>query len=159
MARLPWISRGHHDEVIAAKDALIRALEAQNAVLAERLAEPIKVHVEMPKDLVLLQPAVMRRRGQQDQAPKVPKGEPDWANINENDPKQMAKLAADELGTRVSPYVLKLTVDRLKKHIRDARTQQIAEGLKTANVGTIETDRQAYIPPAVRELIEEAEKV
>lgn len=159
MWKLPWISREHHFEVIAAKDALISTLKAQNAILAARLAEPIAVTVEMPKDFALLQPAVMRRR-KPDEAPRKTDVDVDWANVDENNKEQIAKIAADELGGMVSPVVLAQTVARIRRQVRDAKREKVLNAMRSATVGTVgtPTEPENYVPSAVRDLIESAER-
>lgn len=93
-------------EVIAAKDALIASLEAQNAVLAERLAEPVAVSVSLPENFAMVQPAVVRHRKENAPSPVTRKNSPevDWANVDPNNPFVMAELAAQEFGRMLGPH-------------------------------------------------------
>ena len=163
----PWVSREHHREVIAAKDALIAMLEAQNAILAVRLEEPIKVSVNMPDDLMMMQPAVVRRR-RQDQDEKPVQKPIDWGNLDENDPAVLAKLAADELGRPVTPYILSQTIGRIKAQIRTAKIERKRNSGEKGQAGTISrsalTEMEAvaqgaeYVPADIRKLVESAER-
>ena len=157
--KLPWISRDHHSEVIAAKDALILSLETQNAVLAERLCEPISVKVEMPENLALLQPAVFRRKKGENQTGPAASGkqspEVDWANVDESNNVLMAQLAAEEFGRMATPVELADWRRRVHRQIAEAKSQVNRTPVVPA-VGMLET-RQ---PPAhILKAIEEAERV
>jgi hypothetical protein len=155
--QLPWISREHHKEVIAAKDALIQSLEAQNAVLAERLAEPVAVSVTLPENFAVLQPAIVRHKKHQD--PKSPADhkdakEVDWANVDPSNNYLMAQLCAQEYGRMVSPIELAEWTQRVRRQIWEAKQQ----GIRTPEipvVGTLETKQ----PPAhIVAMIDQAEK-
>lgn len=155
----PWISREHHLEVVAAKDALIASLEVQNAVLAERLAEPVAVTVQMPENFTLLQPAVVRRKKEpatgldsHKEAPEV-----DWANVNANNPFIMAELASREYGRLLSPIELAEWTARVRRQIKAAKDQ----GIRTPQipqVGMLET-KPREVPAHIAEMIEKAEAV
>jgi len=152
-----WISREHHREVIAAKDALIASLEAQNAILGKRLAEPVAITVQMPENFALLQPAIVRRKKEPvagTEPAKVPV-EVDWANVDPDNPFVMAQLAAQEYGRMVSPIELAEWTARVRRQIRAAKEQ----GIRTPQIpqaGTLETKP---VPPHITEMIERAEAV
>jgi hypothetical protein len=156
---LPWISRGHHAEVIAAKDALIRSLEAQIDTLEKKLEQPVKVTVEMPPDFALLQPAIVRRKraeasGQAE--PSKPAREVDWANVDPSNNYLMAQLAAEEHGRQLGPVELAEWVQRVHRQIAAAKNQQIRTP-KIPVVGTLQTGNDA--PAHIREMVERAEAV
>jgi hypothetical protein len=165
----PWISREHHAAVVAGKDALIALLEDQNTVLAERLAEPIAVTVTLPEDFAIAQPAQIRRPRPKDEA--SPNNSPagstpapiSWDSIDENDLVTIAKIAAQELGGNVNPYVLSRKVESIKSQIRHARRKKNAETPTSGRVGTIAaptSDAETqYVPSFIRDMIAEAEKV
>lgn len=153
----PWISREHHQAVIAAKDALIRSLETQNAVLAERLAEPIAVSVQMPENFALLQPAIVKRKKEAaagHEAPKEPL-EVDWANVDANNPFVMAELAAREFGRMLSPVELADWTRRVRHQIRAAKDQSVRTP-QIPQVGTLATKQ---VPAHIAEMIDKAEAV
>jgi hypothetical protein len=159
----PWISREHHREVVAAKDALITSLEAQNAVLAERLCEPVAVSVQMPDNFALLQPAIVRRKKEAATGPEPRKELPevDWANVDANNPFVMAELASREFGRLLSPVELADWTRRVRHQIKAAKEQ----GIRTPeipSVGTLETRINTggqAVPPHIREMVERAEAV
>lgn len=159
--RWPWISREHYEAVTAAKDALIRSLEAQNAVLAERLCEPVKVSVELPKDFAVIQPAFIRRPRPQKEpdSPSVdfPKTVEQWAAIDENDPVELAKLAAHELGPRYTAYAQGQTVKRLRQSIRDAKQKVARNRTEQGRVATIVT-KTSEVPAEIAADIAAAER-
>ena len=159
MKWLPWISREHHQAVIACKDALIRSLEVQNAVLVERLAEPIAVTVQMPENFALLQPAVMRRKKEGAAGPQPRKEAPevDWASVDPDNPYIMAQLAAQEYGRMLGPAELADWTLRVRRQIKAAKDQNIRTP-KIPQIGTLET-KQAAVPAHILSAIEEAERV
>lgn len=156
--QLPWISREHHKEVIAAKDALIESLEAQNAVLAERLAEPVAVTATLSDNFVLVQPAVVRHKKPHEvKGPDSRKdaAEIDWANVDPSNNYLMAQLCAQEYGRMVSPLELSDWTQRVRRQIWEAKQQ----GIRTPEipvVGTLETKQP---PPHIVAMVEQAEKV
>lgn len=149
------ISREHHEEVIAAKDALIQSLEAQNAVLAERLAEPVAVSVTMPSDFTLLQPALVKRRKPEETAPVSRKDAPevDWATVDPNNLGLMAQLAAQEYGRMLSPIELGDWMTRVRRQISAAKDQN----LKTPQIPSVGFLETKPVPAHVLRAIEEAE--
>jgi hypothetical protein len=162
----PWISREHHAEVVAAKDAIIDWLGSQNDALRERLAQPVAVTVQLPEGFALIQPAIVRspRAQQQDSKPI------NWANVDENDAEEMALLAAREFGRRVSPDTLSRWTIAAKIKIRAARRDKKAEAALQSGVVGIAGEQpesaespvkevSAYVPAAVREMIANAERV
>ena len=153
---LPWISREHHIEVVAAKDALIASLEEQNAVLAERLAEPVSVSVNLPENFAMVQPAVVRRRKESAPSPVQHKEpvEVDWANVNPDNPFIMAELAAQEFGRMLSPIELADWTRRVRQQIVAAK-EQAGRTPKVGTVGTLETKP---VPPEIIAKIEAAER-
>jgi hypothetical protein len=153
---LPWISREHHRDVIAAKDALIESLQAQNAVLAERLAEPIAVTVEMPENFTLLQPAIVRRKKENAPSPEPHREAPevDWANVDANNPYVMAQLASQEFGRMLGPIELAEWTQRVRRQIAAAKDQNIRTP-KIPVVGILQTKE---VPAHIAELIEQAER-
>lgn len=159
--RLPWISREHHQEVLAAKDALILSLEAQNAVLAERLAEPVAVTVQLPENFTMVQPAVVRHRKKESLSPDSRKDAPevDWANVDANNPYLMAQLAAQEFGRMLAPIELADWTTRVRRQIQAAKEQEIRTP-KIPNVGVLETHAPAReVPARVLEAIAAAERM
>ena len=155
--KLPWISREHHLEVVAAKDALIVSLEAQNAVLAERLAEPVSVSVSLPENFAMVQPALVRRRKENAPSPAAHKQpqEVDWANVDANNPFVMAELASQEFGRMLSPIELSQWTMRVRSQIAAAK-EQIGRTPKIGSVGLLETS--ITVPPDVIAKIEAAER-
>ncbi len=143
-------------EVVAAKDALIASLEAQNAVLAERLAEPVSVSVNLPENFAMVQPAVVRRRKESAPSPVAHKEAPevDWANVDANNPFIMAELAAQEFGRMLSPIELTEWTHRVQRQIAAAR-EQAGRTPKVGAVGTLETKS---VPPEILAKIEQAER-
>jgi hypothetical protein len=154
--KLPWISREHHLEVVAAKDALILLLEAQNAVLAERLAEPISVSVNLPENFAMVQPAVVRRRKDGAPSPVTHRETPevDWVNVDPDNPFIMAELAAQEFGRMLSPIELSDWTQRVRRRIIDAQ-EHLSRTPKIGTVGTLETKQ---VPPEILAKIKEAER-
>ena len=148
MKWIPWISREHHEAVVAGKDALILSLEAQNAVLAERLAEPVKVTVEFPKR--------SDRPKQTDspakeKAPRKPKPlqEIDYSTLDERDPVQMARLALDEFGGKLPPpHVLGRWYAQVRMQTLYAKRKRQAQTDQMGNVGTIIVDELPKSPEA-----------
>jgi hypothetical protein len=155
--RLPWISREHHLEVVAAKDALIRSLEVQNAVLAERLAEPVAVTVQMPENFALLQPAIVKRRKESPAGPEPHKEAPevDWANVDPENPFIMAELAAREFGRLLAPIELADWTARVRRQIKAAKEQ----GIRTPQIPQVGTLETKQVPAHIKDMIEKAEAV
>ena len=156
--RFPFISREHHAEVVAAKDALIRSLEAQNAVLAERLAEPIAVTVKLPEDFAMLQPAVVRRKRPQDPSQANSRKEAkevDWANVDLGNPFLMAELASQEFGRMLSPVELADWMKRVSRQVALAKQQ----GIRTPEIPSVGTLETKPVPDHILEQIAEAERV
>ena len=173
------ISREHHNEVVAAKDELIRTLLAQNAVLAVRLEEPIGVTVKLPDGFALVQPAIVRTKARPTRLEDPDQPEQDiidYSNADENDPVVIAKIAAREMGPGPhNAYALGQVVNRIRTHIREARSKKLRDSQTAGNVGTIHTTEppevpQPYIPKPhaedkvqipdfVQKLIDEAERV
>ena len=125
MWKLPWISREHHAAVIAGKDEVIKILEAANAALLARLGEPVNVavSVKLPEDLVLLQPAVVRKK--REKAETEPARQTfDLTLLDENDPKALALYAAHEVGHPMDPYTLNAYITRLKVAITRAKNRR-----------------------------------
>lgn len=153
---LPWISREHHREVIAAKDALIESLQAQNAVLAERLAEPIAVSATLPENFALLQPAIVRRKKENAPSPEPRKEVPevDWANVDANNPYVMAQLASQEFSRILSPIELMEWTQRVKRQIAAAKDQNI----RTPRIPVVGTLQTKEVPAHILEVIEQAER-
>jgi len=153
--KLPWISREHHHEVVAAKDALILSLEAHNAVLAERLEKPIAVTVHLPKDFAMVQPAVVRHKQKHTESPAPTNEVPpiDWATVNPGDNFQMAQLAAQELGQMVSGVQL----DEWLRMVR--RKIAIAKSSGSPGLGTVGTVGSPQVPEHILTKIAEAERV
>ena len=151
-----FISREHHVEVVAAKDALIQSLEVQIAVLAEHLAEPVAVTVQLPENFAMVQPAVVRRR-QDPSKPNPSKGakEVDWANVDVNNNFLMAELAAQEYGRMLSPVELADWMTRVRRQVAFA-AQQAGRTREIPNVGTLETKP---VPEHIKAKIAEAERV
>ena len=158
---LPWISREHHKEVVAAKEALIASLEVQNAVLAERLAEPISVSFQLPENFAMIQPAVVRHRRENTPSPVPHKEaqEVDWANVDSDNPFIMAELAAQEFGRMLSPIELSDWTRRVRRQIQSAKEQNIRTP-QIGTVGTLETKLPPKpVPPEILAKIEAAERV
>lgn len=161
--RWPWISREHYEAVTAAKDALIRSLEAQNAVLAERLCEPVKVNVELPKDFAVIQPALIRRPRPQKELEAAfvdyPNKIEQWAALDENDPVTLAKLAVHELGPTYTPFAQGQCVARLRRSIRDAKQKIARNRTQEGRVSTVVTKQsEKPVPVDVAADIEAAER-
>lgn len=156
--RFPFISREHHAEVVAAKNALIQSLEAQNAVLAERLAEPIAVTVKLPEDFALVQPALVRRKREQDPSKPATRKEAkeiDWANVDTSNRLLMAELAAQEYGRMLSPVELADWLQRVVRQVAHAKQQNI----RTPEIPTVGTLESKPVPEHILEQIEAAERV
>lgn len=150
------------------RDRIIVELRAHIVTLQKRLEAPIHVDVKLPEDFAVQMPALLRRRAKPDakteDSPK-PKQEIEWADANENDLPQLAKLAAEELGTtRVSPLILQQTIARIKRRILMAKTNR---AIKQMELGVIDsrvspsarTSEAVDIPEEIRQRIEEAERV
>lgn len=159
--KLPWISREHHQEVIAAKDALIASLEVQNAVLAERLAEPVAVSVTLPETFAMVQPALVRRRKENAPSPTAHKEptEVDWANVDANNPFIMAELASQEFGRMLTPIELSMWTQRVRNQISVAQ-EQSRRTPQIGSVGLLETKPPSSrpVPPEILAKIAEAER-
>jgi hypothetical protein len=151
--KLPWISREHHLEVVAAKNALILSLEAQNAVLAERLAEPVAVSVKLPENFAMVQPAVVRRRKADAPSPDAVKEAPeiDWSTVDPDNAATMAMLAVQEFGRMVGPVELDQWARRVKLQIAASKMG----GGRTPQIGSVGKP----IPPEILAEIEAAERV
>ena len=148
-----FISREHHAEVVAAKDALIQSLEAQNAVLAERLAGPVAVTVKLPEDFALVQPALVRRKRPQDpETPRKDAKEVDWATVDINNPFLMAELAAQEYGRMLSPVELSDWLIRIRRQIAMAKQQG-------GSIPTMPMSETTTVPAHILEKIAAAERV
>jgi len=172
MRWLPWVSREHHTDVVAAKDRLIASLEAQNAVLAERLAEPVAVTVTLPKDFAVLQPAVVQRpatRGKK----RADAAEPvNYADMDETNHAQLAATVITQLGSRAKTannWERRQILSSLIIQIRAAKAARLRDQIN-AEVGWMEgSTAPSAQPPAaaqhqdvplhIRELIEQAEEV
>lgn len=153
-----WISREHHEEVVAGKDALIRSLEVQNVILAARLAEPIAVTVELPEDFAVIQPAFIRRKRPKPEGEIPAERAPvDWANVDENDLVRIAELAAAELGSGATPYAKAQCVGRIRASIRRAKLNRRTHSQASGSVGVIEHP-EPTVPAHVAAMIEEAER-
>ena len=142
MKWIPWISREHHEAVVAGKDALIRSLEVQNAVLAERLAEPVKVTVEFPKRAASVKTAdnISPAAKERVKKPK-PLQEIDYSTLDERDPVQMARLALEEFGGKLPPaHVLGRWYSQVRMQTLYAKRKKQAQVDQTGNVGTIIVD-------------------
>ena len=153
-----FISREHHAEVVAAKDALIRSLETQNAVLAERLAEPVAVTVKLPEDFAVLQSAIVRRKRPQDPSQPATRKEAkevDWANVDLGNSFLMAELAAQEYGRMLNPVELADWMRRVSRQVAFAK-QQDNRTPEIPNVGTLSTKP---VPQDVLDKITAAERV
>lgn len=137
MRWLPWIGREHHDEVIAAKDALICSLEAQNAVLAERLAEPVKVMVEFPKRLVPAKTADNISPAKEKVKKPRPLDEIDYSAIDPKNMAQMADLAIREFGKIPAPDILSRWYAQVRMQIIWSKRKRAEQANKTGSVGTI----------------------
>ena len=153
----PWISREMHEQVVSAKDALIRLLEAQNAVLAVRLEEPIAVTVRLPENFAMVQPAIVRRKQPQDPESPAKRVETDWASVDENDPVQIAEIAAQELGPGYTPYQLSQCVARIKFHARTAKAERAMRSQERGTVGVIQSE-EPHVPERIQKIIEDAER-
>lgn len=155
--RAPWISREHHTEVIAAKDALILSLEAQNAILAERLAEPVAVSVSLPENFAVVQPAVVRHKKPHTASPDPRKEVPevDWANVDPNNSYLMAQLAAQEYGRQLGPIELSEWVQRVKRQVAAAKD----ENLRNPHLPVAGTLQTKEPPERIKRLVEQAEAV
>lgn len=171
MKWFPWISREHHEAVIAGKDALIRSLECQNAVLAERLAEPVKVTVEFPERLSAPKaPESPAKEKMPRKAKALP--EIDFATLDERDPIQMSALAAQEFGDKLpSPYILQRWYSQVRAQIQYSRRKRQQQADQTGSVGTIIVDPEQVsaagpaapppptnVPAHILQLVEAAER-
>ncbi len=168
--RWPWVSREQYDLVLAAKNEIIQLLKEQNIALRERMDTPIAVSVSLPEGFAVQMPAVVGRRGKnQDKTIQRPvTQEIDWSSVNENDNEAIARIAAKELGAPVPPYVLAGTVSRIKSQIRSAKQEKLRKTLQEGRVGTqsspalTEEDAIAqgssYIPSSILKEIENAER-
>ena len=165
--RLPWINREHHDDVVRAQQDLILYLKGRISALENRVPEPVAVTVKLPDDLAMVSPALLRRRipaGTSAPAPvKAPKPEAiNWANVNVEDPVELAKIAADELGFVPTPYVLSQTIQRIKTHAQRERVSKLFKTQEKGKVGTINPPESPvgsdYLPAHIKEMIETAEK-
>lgn len=164
---LPWVSRGQYDAVLAGKDETIALLKAQIHALGERLCAPIAVSVSLPEGFAVQMPAVVGRRPkrQDQEQPRVPVKEIDWASVDPNDNDAIARIAARELGTVVAPHVLARTVAQIKTSIYKARADKLKKSLTEGKVGTQArplTEEEAiaqgakYVPEEIRKLVESA---
>lgn len=169
--RWPWISREQYNDVLAAKNEIIAVLKEQITALDQRLSSPIAVSVNLPEGFAVQMPAVVGRRPKRPQDSNVPSPagvkEVDWASVDPNDNKEIARLAANELGTMVTPHVLAQTVARIKMNIRSAREDKLRRALTEGKVGTVSrplTEEEAieqgaeYVPSDIRKLVESAER-
>jgi hypothetical protein len=160
--RLPFISREHHEAVLAAKDALIRTLEVQNAALLNRLAQDIHIDMKMPegeRPADASPEAANVQRGPRRKALQI-----DWSRVNEDDPEELARIAAAEIGTQVPPYALSRYISSLKTNIKRAKLHKQLEAAKTGSVATLVTvvdpepiDEES-IPQDIKDRIAEAER-
>jgi hypothetical protein len=173
---LPWISREHHESVVAAKNDLIRSLEAQNAVLAERLAEPVNVKVEFPKKLANSRPS--ESPAGREKSPKEPKtkkaAEIDYSTLNEKDAGQMAALALDEFGGKIPPpHILGRWYGQVRMQILYGKRKRQQNSDQTGSVGTIvvnpddtsvsslpaiSSETLDAVPQSIRDLVAQAER-
>lgn len=157
--KLPWISREHHQEVIAAKDELIASLEAQNSVLASRLSEPLSVSVKLPENFAMVQPAIVRHRKDNAPSPVAHKEAPDvdWANVDVENPFIMAELAAQEFGRMLTPIELSDWTHRVRRQVAAAK-ERVGRTPEVGVVGTLETKSPSKpVPPEILARIAAAE--
>jgi hypothetical protein len=145
----PWISREHHESVIAAKNDLIRSLEVQNAVLAERLAEPVKVTVEIPRLRHSSKPSESPAKDVAIRTPKKkPLAEIDFSTLDPRDMPQMAALAVQEFGTKLpSPMTLDRWYTQVRMQINYAQRKKKIQADQTGSVGTIVVEEQTPVAP------------
>jgi hypothetical protein len=161
--RWPWIGREHHEDVVSAKNAQIRWQQETIAALEARIAQPVpvKVTVQLPDDFAVMSPAIVAsRRRKPIDLPKKEDDQVDWASLDENNPEDLAKAAAKELGGPANPYVLAQTVARIKANIVRDKYQKSRRTLEEASVGTIPesgASRPDYVPAHVQRMIDAAE--
>lgn len=171
MARLPWVSRGMHMEVIAAKNEVIFQLQRQVASLEELLKNPtpIQVKVEMPVPSPVEVPHLMRRAKTRTEEKEDPQ-DTDWSRVDLTNAEQMARLAIQEHGGRIPPqHVLSRWYDSVTKLVYAARLKQTRNAATRGETGTITapspaTEEEAqqqgpqYVPEHIRELVAAAER-
>lgn len=168
MARLPWVSRGMHMEVIAAKNEVIHQLQRHVASLEELLKNPapvqVKVDVQMPEPAT---PMLVRRTPKTLSDDKAEPKEVDWAKVDTNNAEVMAKLAIQEFGGIPQPHVLARWQQQVTGLCRAARMKQQRNAATRGETGTIAspaTEEEAtaqgpkYVPQHVQELIAAAER-
>jgi hypothetical protein len=134
---MPWISREHHEAVIAGKDEVILVLQSQNAVLNARLSEPINVKVELPPP----NPASNQVEKQEEYRERKPRPlkEIDYSTLNENDPLQMATLAAEEFGGKLpAPVTLARWYNMVRMQCAYGRRKRQKQADQTGSVATLE---------------------
>jgi hypothetical protein len=163
----PWIGREHHEEVVGAKNAQIRWQQETIAALEARLAAPVSVTVKLPDDFAMVTPAIVshrRRKPVEDAGGARKEEEPiDWANLDENNPEDLARVAAREIGGKTTPYVLAQTVARIKTNIVREKLQRNRRTLESSSVGTIPSAEPGipsphpdYVPAHIQRMIDSA---
>lgn len=170
MARLPWVSRGMHLEVIAAKNEVIHQLQRQVASLEELLKNPapVQVKVEMPVPSPVEAPHLVRRAKPLTEEKEEPQ-DTDWSKIDTGNAEVMARLAIKEFGGIPQPHVLARWQQQVTNLARAARLKQTRNAATRGETGTITapspaTEEEAqqqgpqYVPAHVRELISAAER-
>ena len=166
MARWPWVSRGMHLEVLAAKNEVIHQLQRHVASLEELIKNPAPVEVKVDFVQNVPPPFVRRiREKKPDDSLETPVAPVDWATVNDNDPVQMARLAAEEFGRRLSPHELSEWLRRTKSHIKQVRLEKLKVAAEKSTETAIPPNLRAsepvpsYIPTHIRAAIEDAERV
>jgi hypothetical protein len=156
-----WISREHHSEVIAAKDALILALQ-------EQLARTVEVTVTLPKDFAVIQPAVIqkpvaRRKKDRQDTPF------NYADVDETNANELKALVDFNLGQRAkmaNSFERRQALSSVLVQIRAAKEARLRERLRSTELTTPVIQAEApqdedvdesNVPAHVRALIADAE--
>lgn len=161
----PWVSRRVFLAVLEAKNEVIASQREHIKELREILARPVAVTVTLPKDFAVVQPALVSDRSkrakkkQQDAIGKI-----DLAEIDLNDPVQLATLVNYELGERAQSanrWERRQVLRGLLVRIRAAKDEKLRQRSIAADSklpASLPDDQAASVPQHIREMVESAER-
>lgn len=167
MARWPWVSRGMHLEVIAAKNEVVYQLQRHVASLEELLKNPAPVNVKV--ELPAPAPFVSAKSKASDvvHPERKPASVTNWSLVDVNDEKLMAGLAVEEFGFIPPAHVLARWHSQVRQQVHAAKLKEAKQAAQSGTVGTVmhvaATEAEAvqqgseYVPSHIREMIAAAE--
>lgn len=146
MFRWPWVSRGAFEAMLDAKNEVIRYQRERIKELEQRPPAPAAITVQLPPELMVEQPAQVRRkpREEREEKPRI-----DYANLDENDPHTLAYLAKEQLGTRFNSY-------QLRQAVHQIRTQIVAARAARERPREVEPESNEEVPDRIRQMLDAA---